>query len=143
MTWEFSWLDFIIFFAVILAIILIFFITKIFKRPPDYLDIKEIKKKWEEVEELIHKDSEAMWRVAIIEADKILDMVLKGMVMPGETMGQRLKVACYKYQKLRQVWWAHKLRNNIVHEAHFKLTKGQARKAIRSFRSALKTLNVL
>lgn len=141
-TWEYSFWDVIIIIAVVLIIILaLVFLVK--RKPPEDIDIKKIKKKWEEIEELIKKDSEAMWRVAIIEADKLLDFVLKGMIMPGETMGERLKVACGKHDRLRQVWWAHKLRNMIVHEHDHKLRRGEARKAIRSFEKALKTLRIL
>jgi len=141
-TWEFSFWDVIIILAVVLIIILVIaYLVK--RRPPEEIDIQKIKKKWQEIEELIKKDNEAMWRVAIIEADKLLDFVLKGLVMPGQTMGERLKVACAKHERLRQVWWAHKLRNNIVHEHDYKLRRGEARKAIRSFERALKTLRVL
>ncbi len=141
-TWEASWYDLLIGVIVIFLIWLFLVILKK-RRRDDTLDLAQIQKRWQEIEVLINKDSEAMWRVAIIDADKLLDFVLKGKVFPGETMGQRLKVACYKYPKLRQVWGAHKLRNNIVHEAHVKLSQGQAKKAIRSFHAALSELKAL
>ncbi len=141
-TWEFSFWDIIIL-AVIVLIILLIIILIVKRKPPEDIDIKRVQKKWEEIEKLIREDQEAMWRVAVIEADNLLDYVLKGMIMPGETMGQRLKSACYKYQKLRQVWGAHKLRNTIVHESAYKLKKSEAKRAIRSFHSALKTLKVI
>jgi len=140
-TWEFSFWDIIILIIVLIVVLMVFFLMK--KRAPEGIDTQKVEQKWKEIEDLINKDQEAMWRVAIIEADNLLDYVLKGLVMPGETMGQRLKSACYKYQKLRQVWWAHKLRNTIVHESDYQLRRGEAKKAVRSFHSALKVLNVL
>jgi len=82
-------------------------------------------------------------KLALLEADTLLDAGLKSMMMPGDTLGERLKVACYKYPKLRDVWWAHKLRNSMAHDATFQLTMGQARSAMNEFEKALKTLNVL
>ncbi len=82
-------------------------------------------------------------KLAIMEADTLLDAGLKSMMMPGETLGERLKVACYKYPKLRDVWPAHKLRNSLAHEATFQISSRQARQAIDEFEKALKILNVM
>lgn len=82
-------------------------------------------------------------KLAIMEADTLLDSGLKSLMMPGETLGERLKVACYKYPKLQNVWWAHKLRNQIAHEATFQISSRQAMQALDEFEKALKTLNVL
>ncbi len=82
-------------------------------------------------------------KLAIVEADTLLDSGLKSMMMPGETLGERLKVACYKYPKLQNVWWAHKLRNSIAHESTFQISTREASRAIDEFEKALKILNVL
>lgn len=82
-------------------------------------------------------------KLAIMEADTLLDSGLKSMMMPGDTLGERLKVACYKYPKLQNVWWAHKLRNQLAHEASFQISAREAARAMDEFERALKTLNVL
>lgn len=82
-------------------------------------------------------------KVALMEADTLLDSALKSMSMPGTTLGERLKVAGYKYPTLQRVWWAHKLRNQLVHEATFQLGQRQAKQALDEFERALKTLNIL
>lgn len=101
-----------------------------------------IAKRWVEIRKT-SEQSVMGAKLALLEADTLLDAGLKSMMMPGETLGERLKVACYKYPKLRDVWWAHKLRNSMAHDATFQLTMGQARQAINEFEKALKTLNVL
>jgi hypothetical protein len=78
-----------------------------------------------------------------MEADKLLDHVLKSMSFPGETMAERLKLAEYKYASLRQVWPAHKLRNQLVHDPAFDMSVRQAKFALKEFKDALKVLNVL
>jgi hypothetical protein len=82
-------------------------------------------------------------KISIMEADKLLDHVMKSMMIPGDTMGERLKTGQYKYPDLRNVWPAHKLRNQLVHDAAFEITTGAAKRALRDFEAALKALKVL
>ena len=103
---------------------------------------EEIAKRWVEIRKT-SEQSVMGAKLALLEADTLLDAGLKSMMMPGETLGERLKVACYKYPKLKDVWWAHKLRNNLAHDPSFQLTTSQARQAINEFERALKILNVL
>ncbi len=82
-------------------------------------------------------------KLAVIEADKLVDGVMKSMLIPGETMGERLKAAQYSYPDIRKVWQAHKLRNQLVHDSTFEITHGQAKRALKDFHAALKTLRIL
>ena len=106
------------------------------------LDPEQIKETWKEILDM--SDHGIMGaKVAIMEADKLLDQVLKSMMMPGDTLGERLKVVAYKYPNVRRVWPAHRLRNQLVHDAEFQITMGQVKGALRDYEQALKTLNVL
>ncbi len=82
-------------------------------------------------------------KLAVIEADKLVDGVMKSMLIPGETMGERLKAAQYSYPDIRKVWLAHKLRNQLVHDSTFEITHGQAKRALKDFHAALRTLRIL
>lgn len=74
----------------------------------------EISKKYSELESMEPK-------LAIIEADKLVDTVLKKAGIKGETLGERLRNS----QKLisrdvySNMWEAHKVRNQIVHDHDF------------------------
>lgn len=113
-------------------------------RRPDLhgLSAERIKATWEEIEK-----SSGMGimgaKLAVIEADKLLDGVLKSMLIPGETLGERLKAAQYSYPDIKKVWPAHKLRNQLVHDSTFEITSSQARRALADFKAALHTLRVL
>jgi hypothetical protein len=130
----------------ILVSSVIFTITKIrklFTRPEMYgLSREEVQKRWIQVRETSTRGAMGA-KLAIMEADTLLDSALKSMSMPGTTLGERLKVAGYKYPKLQNVWWAHKLRNQLVHEATFQVGTRQAKQALDEFERALKTLNLL
>lgn len=111
---------------------------------PDLLNLtpEEIKKRWEEIEKTAGQGPMGA-KLALIEADKLLDHVLKSMMIPGETLGERLKMAAYKYPAITKVWPAHKLRNQLVHDSQFELRSGEARRALSDFHAALRTLRVL
>jgi len=133
--------------AVIVLIALMVFIIWIKKRltrPEMYgMSREAVQKKWDQINETSKMNGQMGLKLALVEADTLLDAALKSIMMPGETLGERLKVACYKYPKLRDVWWAHKLRNQLVHQHDFQLSNHQTRQALNEFEKALKTLNVL
>jgi hypothetical protein len=103
---------------------------------------EEIAKRWVQIRQTSTQGLMGA-KLALLEADTLLDSGLKSLSMPGETLGERLKVACYKYPKLKNVWWAHKLRNSLAHDAAFQTSERQIRQALDEFERALKTLNVL
>jgi len=104
---------------------------------------QDILKRWQQIEELVARRDELSGKLAIMEADKLLDHALKARHFGGNTLGERLKLACYSNQKLKNVWPAHLVRNRLVHEANYHLPSGAVGHNIRLFRDALKELNVL
>lgn len=96
--------------------------------------------KWESV--LFHSNSmnSSDWRLAIIEADTILDEMLKTMGYQGENLGERLKsVEPADFNTLDSAWEAHKVRNRIAHEgSDFKLTKEDTNKVIGMYEDVFK-----
>jgi len=104
---------------------------------------EEVTERWQEIRNVSLQSGQMGMKMALMEADKLLDSALKSMMMPGDTLGERLKTACYKYPKLREVWWAHKLRNQLVHEHDFRLSDRETRRALDEFERALKTLKIL
>lgn len=106
------------------------------------LEKKEIKKKWQEIEEILKKENEASWRLAILEADKFFDYLLKSIGFSGDSFGQRLKLACYKFEKLRPIWFAHKIRNRIVHDSGYKPSFFEAKRALKIFKEGIKELGL-
>lgn len=135
----------IILLIIVVALVVIVGVATLFRaltRPSlEDLDPKRLAAMWEEIEKT--SDHGLMGaKLSVVEADKLLDTVLRKLHFPGETMGERLKTAAYKYPNISQVWGAHKLRNQLVHDSTFEITIRQAKGAVRDFRAALKTLNV-
>ena len=131
--------------SVIVLVIVLFILIDRFKKAgrSKNLDKQYFKKKWEEIEKAANMKSEMGYKMAIIEADKLLDDAFKKLMMPGSDMGSRLKVIIYKYPNLRKVWEAHIVRNKIAHESSFKLYDSTAKKSLNTYKEALKEIGIL
>jgi hypothetical protein len=76
------------------------------------------------------------WKLAIIEADIILDDILKQKGYVGASLGERLKsISPNQLNSLNDAWEAHKIRNRIAHDgADFVLTQRLAEETINRYR---------
>jgi len=81
--------------------------------------------------------------LAVIDADKLFDEALKKRNYKGKTMGERLVSAQRDMSDNDAVWYAHKLRNRLVHEPTTRLRKNEAKNALAGFRQGLKDLGAL
>lgn len=90
---------------------------------------------WLRVLKHLESENPAEWKLAIIEADKILDELVKTLQPHGENLGERLKsIEPSDFETLQDAWEAHKVRNQIAHEANFTLTRHQTLQTIGRFR---------
>ena len=79
---------------------------------------------------------------ALLDADKLLHDVLSKKGYKGN-VGDQLKNAKQLFTNLNDVWFAHKLRNQIAHELNMKLSLGDHQRALRIFEKALKDLGAM
>ena len=101
--------------------------------------------RWQEILELVNNDNPGNWRLAVIEADVMLDELLKRLGYLGDTLGERLKsVDGGTFRTLNQAWEAHRVRNQIAHDgSDFVLTQREARRVIDLFRQVFAEHGVL
>jgi len=113
-------------------------------KAPNVLNRDLIGNKWVEIGQMMRKGGPANYRQAIMESDKLVDMVLRSKV-PGDTMGERLKNARGLFHRTTydRLWTAHKIRNKLAHEAEFEGLSSDAKMAVRNFEKALKELHVI
>lgn len=92
----------------------------------------------------IDSDNPNDWKLAIIEADIILDDTLKQRGYPGASLGERLKsISPTQLASLNDAWEAHKVRNRIAHEgADFVLTKRVAEDTVSRYRKVFNEFGV-
>lgn len=100
--------------------------------------------RWQEIKSHVNSFKESEWKFAIIEADKLVDDVLKSAGFAGESMGERLMIIKPgELLNLQYLWDAHKLRNLLVHDVNYQITHQQAIWAIEAFEGVLRELEAL
>lgn len=101
----------------------------------------KLERDWQKIKQRLEKDWASESKLAIIEADKLLDGMLKRMGYGGESMGDRLKqVNKDALPNLDDVWAAHKIRNDIVHDPDYQFSSRSARIAIDTYEKAFENL---
>jgi len=99
---------------------------------------------WKEISKLVDSGEESSWRLAIIEADKFFDEVLRRLGYSGENFSERLaQVHPSDIENINDVWNAHRVRNSLSHDVNFKLSEGEAKKAVAAYERAMKDLEVI
>ncbi|MFA6006826.1 MAG: hypothetical protein WC764_03835 [Candidatus Paceibacterota bacterium] len=105
---------------------------------------KEENPKWKSVLSFAESDNPSDRKVAIIEADKLLDDALQAGNIPGENLGERLKNFDAKTTPwLDDAWEAHKIRNRIAHEAEFDPNVHDIKKTIARYERVLHELRAI
>ncbi len=100
--------------------------------------------RWDEVLKHINSTREAEWKFGVIEADKLVDELLKGAGFPGDTMGDRLmNIQPGQLTTLQGLWEAHKIRNRLVHDANYFLRYTEAKRAVGLYEKTLKELQAI
>ncbi len=96
-----------------------------------------VNKKWGRVTAHINSANQSDWKLAIIEADIMLDDLLDVLNYRGETLADKLKsIEESDFVTLDLAWEAHKVRNVIAHEgSDFQLNEREARRVIELYRS--------
>lgn len=98
---------------------------------------------WEVILSHANSENHAEWRLAIMEADKMLEDVLDERGYLGETIGEKLKAAQGRFSTLSLAWEAHKVRNQIAHEQQFDLTKRMTHTALAQYRAVFEELGII
>lgn len=101
--------------------------------------------KWNQLIELSMSENHADWRLAIIEADVMLDDMLDLVGYHGEGIGEKLKqINRDNFQTLDKAWEAHKVRNQIAHAgSDFKLSQREVKRVIDLYKQVLEEFNYI
>ena len=98
---------------------------------------------WERTKKRLETKIASEYKLAVIEADSFLNDILGRMGYSGESLGERLKkVPDNVLPNLENVWGAHKIRNNIVHDPGYRLTQKKAKEVIGIYEKTFKNLEI-
>src|SRR3989338_4732588 len=108
-------------------------------------DVDKTRLRWDRVVEQASADSEHGWRLAILEADIMLNELLDLEGYRGETMADKMKqVDRARFNTIDYAWEAHKIRNQVAHEgAAFPLSAREVRRVIGLYESVFREFDLL
>jgi len=138
-------MDAVIIFLVVVVLLglSIFIVIAFSKRGKSYLDKQKYQSRWLAIESSLNQAESSSYHLAVLNADKLLDMALKERGFKGATMGERMKAANKSWKNANAVWTAHKVRNKIAHEPDVSLSYELARRSLASFRDGLKDMGAI
>lgn len=121
-----------------------FYLKKIKTEPKSEIPEKEFENYWRQLVGRLNMNDDAQWKLAVIEADNLLDHILTILGYEGESLGEKLqKVNPDGMRTIDDVWKAHKTRNLLVHDSAFQLSYREAEKTVGIYEKALKELKIL
>ena len=106
---------------------------------------RNLNPRWKYILTLIESPNESDWRVAILEADSLLEESFKERGLSGDTMAELLEEAkSGGYPSIQSAWDAHIIRNKIAHEGvDFPLTQVEGRRVIKLYQNVFEDLRVI
>ena len=101
--------------------------------------------RWHYIQTLVESPNESDWRVAIIEADSMMEEVLKEKGLTGNTVSELLESAKDSgYRNIQDAWDAHLVRNQIAHVgSEFPISQVEGRRVIKMFENFFEELRVV
>ena len=101
--------------------------------------------RWHYVLTLVESPNESDWRVAVIEADNMLEEILKERGFQGDTLSELLEGAKSSgILTIQNAWDAHLIRNKIAHEgSNFPLSQIEARRVVKMFQNVFEELRAI
>mgnify|MGYP003394278387 FL=1 len=107
--------------------------------------IEDKNERWEQVLKYMNSDNSSDWRLAIIEADVILEELLRSLGYVGESVGEMLKsVEKTDFLTVEDAWEAHKVRNAVAHSGGgFQLNQRETKRVIALFEKVFNEFDVI
>lgn len=105
--------------------------------------VKKTFKEWVKINKRLEVGQEADYKLAVIEADSLLNDILAKMGYGGGTITDRLKqIDSTILPNINQVWEVHKIRNNVVYDPDYQLSLDQATKILGVYEESLRHLEI-
>ncbi len=103
---------------------------------------KKAYKQWSKIKSRLEKGSEQEYKLAVIEAESLIDDVLAKNGYKGDSITEKLsQLNSTLLPNIDQVSEAHKIRNNIVHDPDYKLAPDTAKRTLAVYEKALQDLD--
>lgn len=108
------------------------------------IPVKKMTRRWSSIQKALESDEETSWRSAIVDADKMLDEILKKVGYEGATMDQRLtNIHIDQFPSLEDAWRAHRVRKFLDEDLDYPLTKEVAERTFEVYRNIFRETGLI
>ena len=106
--------------------------------------VRRITKAWTKIQQRLQSGDETEYKLAVIEANSMLEETLKRLGILGKTFKERLSnITPTIIPNLNDVIKAHQTRDSIVHDPNFRLSLIDAQKTLDIFEEAFRSLDLI
>ena len=103
--------------------------------------LKRIEKDWNKVKGRLDTGLESEYKLAAIEADNMMDSILKRMGYGGENLGERLgNLTSATLPNIEEIKEVHQMRNSIIRDPSYTVTLDDARKIMDAYEKGFQDL---
>lgn len=95
------------------------------------------------ISQSINSSDHGSLKLAVMEYDKLADFILQQQGLPGQTMGDRMKMASRLFpsnQAYQDFWAVHKVRNQLAHEIDSSYNNDTLMQVCISYRRVIESL---
>ena len=123
--------------------------SKVIEKGMDYFGVGDVGKYrllkvWKNVIRRMKTNNPSNWKIAIMEADQLMDEVIKSSGYRAATIDERYKqVEPEVFPMIDQLREAHQIRNRIMREPDFAITKDESLRVLRIYQQAFKENGLL
>jgi hypothetical protein len=143
------------FVSVVLLSFVVYFIIRlniVGEKIDDFVDIlgkadisqRRSLKAWKQIQKRLKTKNNAQLKLAVIEADRILDEILKRSGYQGGTADERLKqITLEQLSNISEILQARRIRNRIALEPDFEISPGEAESLIEIYKKAFQEFGLI
>lgn len=105
---------------------------------------KKTRAMWAKIRQRLESVNEAEYKLAVIEADDIIDELVKGLGYKGDNFGERLdNIPDAQIENIEGMKQAHEMRNRIIHDENLVVTREDADGTLSHYEEFLRSFQVL
>ncbi len=99
---------------------------------------------WKQIQKRLKTKETDQLKLAILEADRILNEILKMAGYPGKNLDERLEqINSAQISNIEELRQAHKLKNRLISEPDFIITPNETEIIIEIYKKAFQELNLI